>query len=392
MSHLTLELRTLLQAMLHERKNASEVAAALGKHRSTILREIMAHRMAISTGDLESCPKLERPPFVCNGCGRFETCRLQRFVYVAQAAQNGYRDTLVRSRSGVNISEEELRRLDEVLSAGVRKGQSVHHVMASSADQIMVCEKTVYRHVNEGLLKVQRHHLPQAPYRRPRKSLKPRKSRVQRRIDRECLRGRRYDDWKAFMEGNPGVEAVEIDSVIGRVGGKCLLTMNLNCCGLMLGFLRDHNDARSVKDVFAELLRALWPKLFGEIFPVLLADNGTEFSDPDGIECPSGDGRRLARLFYCNPYASYEKPHVENNHENLRKILPKGTGFDSLTQADVNLALSHVNSMRRKEYGDRTAIERFTRKFGRGTLALLGLHSVPDADVCLLPDLLKKGR
>ena len=53
--------------------------------------------------------------------------------------------------------------------------------------------------------------------------------------------------------------------------------------------------------------------------------------------------------------------------------------------------MSHVNSMRRKEYGDRTAIERFVRKFGRKTLALLGLNPVPDTDVCLLPSLLKKG-
>lgn len=391
MSHLTLELRTLLMAMLHEGKNVSEIAAALGKHRSTIQREIMGHRQGIGTGDLRKCPLLERPPFVCNGCGRFETCRLQRFVYVAQSAQNDYRKTLVQARSGVNISPEELQRLDEVISAGVRKGQSVHHVMASRADQIMVCEKTVYRYVGEGLLDVRRHHLPQAPYRKPRKSLKPRKSRGRRRIDRECLRGRTFDDWKAFMEGNPRMGTVEIDSVVGKVGGKCLLTMNLNSCGLMLAFLRDHNDARSVKDVFAGLFRTLGPKRFGEIFPVLLADNGTEFSDPDGIECPAGAGQRLARLFYCNPYASYEKPHVENNHENLRKIFPKGTGFDNLTQADVNLAMSHVNSMRRKEYGDKTAIERFVQKFGRKTLALLGLNPVPDTDVCLLPSLLKKG-
>ena len=124
-----------------------------------------------------------------------------------------------------------------VISAGVRKGQSVHHVMASRADQIMVCEKTVYRYVGEGLLDVRRHHLPQAPYRKPRKSLKPRRSRGRRRIDRECLRGRTFDDWKAFMEGNPRMGTVEIDSVVGKVGGKCLLTMNLNSCGLMLAFL-----------------------------------------------------------------------------------------------------------------------------------------------------------
>jgi len=388
MPHLNQELRTWIATMLQERKGVSEIASALGKHRSTVVREIKGRRQSLGAGDLPGCPMLERPPFVCNGCVHFDGCRRQRFIYVAQAAQNSYRETLVGSRSGANISEEELRRLDEIISPGVRKGQSLHHVLASHADQIQVCDKTAYRYVNGGLLSVKRHHLPQAPYRKPRKPLKPRKSRGQRRIDRECLRGRTFDDWKAFMEANPRLETVEIDSVVGRIGGKCLLTLNLNSCGLLLAFLRDHNDARSVKDAFDWLFRTLGERLFREMFRVLLADNGTEFSDPVGIETAPEDGRRRTRLFYCNPYASYEKPHVENNHENLRKVLPKGTSFDALTQEDVNLALSHVNSLRRKEYGDQTAIERFERKFGRKALRLLGLHPVSDTDVCLLPSLI----
>ncbi len=96
-------------------------------------------------------------------------------------------------------------------------------------------------------------------------------------------------------------------------------------------------------------------------------------------------------MFYCNPYSSYEKPHVENNHENIRKILPKGTSFDNLTQEDVNLVMSHVNSMRRKEYKDRTAIERFIERFGEKAFAGLGLTPVDAKDVCLLPALLKRG-
>ena len=67
------------------------------------------------------------------------------------------------------------------------------------------------------------------------------------------------------------METVEIDSVIGRIGGKCLLTININCCGLMLAFLRDRNDAMSVGEIFNALFEKLGEKMFKEIFPVLLA-------------------------------------------------------------------------------------------------------------------------
>ena len=387
MPHLDLTMRMLIMAMVSEGRGISAIARGTGKNRSTICRELRNRRQPVGCGKAQPCPKLETPPFVCNACRDLEKCRLERFVYVAAAAHQDYRATLVDSRNGANISADELSRLNEVISNGVRKGQSLHHIIASNRDAIPVSEKTMYRYVNGNLVSVKRHNLPQAACRRPRAKLKPRRARGR---DRECLKGRTYDDWKAFIESHPGVETVEIDSVIGRIGGKCLLTININCCGLMLAFLRDRNDAGSVADVFNTLFDTLGEKMFKEIFPVLLADNGSEFSKPVRLEFAEGSQERRTRVFYCNPYSSYEKPHVENNHENIRKILPRGTSFDDLTQDDVNLVMSHVNSMHRKEYNDRTAIERFMERFGENAFAKLGLKAIAANDVCLLPSLLRR--
>lgn len=387
MSHLNLTMRMLIMTMVNEGCGLSVIARSTGKNRSTICRELKNRRQPVGCGKAQPCPKLETPPFVCNACGDFEKCRLERFVYVADAAHQEYRATLVDSRNGANISEDELSSLNAVISNGVRKGQSLHHIIASNRDAIPVSEKTMYRYVNGNLVSVKRHNLPQAACRKPRAKLKPRKTRGK---DRECLKGRTHDDWKAFIESHPGMETVEIDSVIGRIGGKCLLTININCCGLMLAFLRDRNDAMSVREIFNALFEKLGEKMFKEIFPVLLADNGSEFSNPGSLEFAEGSQERRTRVFYCNPYSSYEKPHVENNHENIRKILPKGTSFDDLTQEDVNIVMSHVNSMRRKEYNDRTAIERFIERFGEKAFAKLGLKAIAANDVCLLPSLLKR--
>ena len=388
MSHLDLTQRILIMNMVKEGCGLSVIAKKTGKDRSTVRRELWKHRQLVGCGNGQPCPKLDRPPFVCNGCRDFGKCRLEKYVYIADTAHKDYHETLVESRNGANLSADELSKLNQLISSGVRKGQSLHHIIASDRAAVPVSEKTMYRYVNNGLVSVKRHNLPQAPYRKPRAKLKPRKTGTK---DRECLKGRTYDDWKAFIGSQPGTETVEIDSVVGRIGGKCLLTVNINCCGLMLAFLRDRNDAGSVRDAFNTLFETLGEEMFREIFPVLLADNGPEFSNPGSLEFAAGSQERRTRVFYCNPYSSYEKPHVENNHENIRKILPKGTSFDSLTQEDVNLVMSHVNSMRRKEYNDRTAIERFIERFGEKAFAVLGLKAIDAKEVCLLPSLLKRG-
>lgn len=119
-------------------------------------------------------------------------------------------------------------------------------------------------------------------------------------------------------------------------------------------------------EVFARI-RGLLRKAYGEkaeemsmrLFPVILTDNGTEFTDPAGIENDE-QGRAQTSLFYCDACQSWQKAHVERNHELLRKVLPKGTAyteptsFDGLTQEQVARLLSHVNGYVRKSIGDRT--------------------------------------
>ena len=249
MSHLDLTQRITIMTMVKEGCSLSVIARSIGKDRSTVRRELWNHRQSVGSGNGQPCPKLDRPPFVCNGCRDFGKCRLERSVYIADAAQLDYRETLVESRNGANISADELSTLNELISSGVGKGQSLHHIIASDRAAVSVSEKTMYRYVNKGLVSVKRHNLPQAPYRRPRAKLKPRKTGTK---DRECLKGRTYDDWKAFIGSHPGTETVEIDSVVGRIGGKCLLTVNINCCGMMLDFRDLRLTEENTQDLFAD--------------------------------------------------------------------------------------------------------------------------------------------
>ena len=155
----------------------------------------------------------------------------------------------------------------------------------------------------------------------------------------------------------------------------------------MLAFLRDRNDSQSVIDAFARLWALAGPDLFCRLFPVLLTDNGSEFSNPRALE-NAPDGTPRSRLFYCDPCASWQKGRVERNHEFLRLVLPRGSSFDGLTQAHINTMLSHINSYSRPALNDKAPFDLFAFTYGVELLTDLGLQRIPADRIVLKPSLL----
>ena len=206
----------------------------------------------------------------------------------------------------------------------------------------MYSEKTLYNYIDSGLITACNIDLPRKVKYRPRK-----KTGLIHKVDRKCRIGRTYDDFHNFMEENNHPLVVQMDSVIGRIGGKVLLTLHFVKSEFMLAFLRDTNDSQSVIDVFDKLNERLGIDMFKRCFQFCLGDNGSEFSNPSAIECDRTTGEIRSNVFYCDPRASFQKGSAEKNHEEIRKVLPKGTSFDNLTQKDINLMMDHINSYSR---------------------------------------------
>jgi IS30 family transposase len=424
--HLTDAERLEIEHGLRHGLSIKKLAAKIGKHPSTVAREICARsvasgkgafgrltnrcvsRLACATRQLcedkpdcvkrcsacprcnavcsefkeEVCAKLAMAPYVCNGCQEEPRCVLRKRYYLHRLAQKNYRDLLVGAREGANITEEELCALDALVSPLVRQGQSVHHILTNHPDRFDLHEKTVYRYIAGGLLRAKNGDMPRVCTLKPR-ARKP----VEHKIDTKCRLGRTYADFMAFTAATPDIRVVEMDSVIGRIGGKVLLTLLFRDCGLMLAFLRDHNDSQSVIDAFSLLWNLAGADLFRRLFAVLLTDNGSEFSNPLALEY-APDGTPRARLFYCDPCASWQKGRVERNHEFLRFVLPRGTSFDGLTQADVNKVLSHVNSYSRPALNDKAPFDLFAFTYGVDLLTQLGIQRIPANRIILKPSLL----
>ena len=124
--------------------------------------------------------------------------------------------------------------------------------MSADPDRFTVSEKTVYRYINGGLLSTKRGDLPRACM------IKPRNGKgVEHRVDKTCRVGRTLEDCLAFVEDNPGVRAVEMDTVEGVKGEKVLLTLIFNPSSFMLAFLLDAKTGECVLGVSSSIVGAL---------------------------------------------------------------------------------------------------------------------------------------
>ena len=406
--HLNLEARILIETLLNEHHSFKSIARELGKDCTTISKEIKAHICFEKTGSLGRafndcrsaflhqcsvqkicqhcalsgnrpcwtcgrcisscisyekylCPKLSKPPYVCNGCQQRNK----------------------ESRSGFALSESELKQLDDVVSPLLKKGQSLHHISVHHPDERMKSERTLYTYINSGLFSARAIDMPRTVRMRPRKNVSKKL-----KVDKSCRIGRDFRCFENYLAEHPDAAVRQLDSVEGTKGGSALLTIHFVEQGLQLAFLRQRNDSQSVIDIFNRLYLELRPDVFVELFPVLLADNGSEFSNPSAIELDA-QGNRRTTMFYCNASAPYQKGSCENNHELIRRIIPKGTDLGLYSQEQIDLMMSHINSYSRKKLGNKSPYEVFEFQYGRKILDLFHLQKVPADEIILSPELLK---
>ena len=151
----------------------------------------------------------------------------------------------------------------------------------------------------------------------------------------------------------------------------------------------DDKTSNSVLKVFNWLEGILGNELFEKTFPVILTDNGSEFSNPLSLEF-NNEGIGRTRIFFCDPSASYQKGAIEKNHELIRYVLPKGTSFDELTQKDITKMINHINSYSRTSLNHFTPFDLALLLLDKRVIKKLDLTKVPSNEIQLKPKLLKK--
>jgi len=431
--HLELSDRIQIEKALNEGKNFTEIALIIGKNKTTVSREIKSHFVEIKLGngggkfndcakraeckltkicgkdcatgrtlcracarrcnpegcplyEQFTCPELNKPPFVCNGCERHihHKCTLTRKFYRAAEAQKEYEALLVESRSGVAITEEEAVKQAEIIKPLLEQKQSVYNILLA-CPEIEYSEKTIYNYIEQGVYPgIGNYALPRKIRYRARKKVKP----IPIRVDKKCTVDRSWDDFHDYCDENPNIPVIEMDCVEGlRSEPQTLLTLHIRDIKFQFIFVLERKTSKEISEIF-RWLRKLLGEDFVRIFQLILTDNGTEFSDPFSIET-SEIGEITTRVFYCQPYSFTQKGACEKNHEEIRYILPKGTSLQFMTQEKASIIMSHINSLARGSLGGRTPYERFVDRYGEEPLKKLGVQFIPAKDVNLTPSIVK---
>ena len=380
--HLTLSDRNDIQLGLERGETFKAIGQSILKDPTTVSKEVKRNRQVReSTCDNLPCPLLDKAPFVCNGCPkRRQNCGYKKIFYLAKQAQKQYEQTLVESREGTPLNSKTFWEMDKIISDGVKKGQHIYHILKTH--NLDVSSSTVYRHIRKGYLSIAPIDLTRAvKFKERRKSKLP-------SIPKEAKKGRSYEDFQNYLTLNQLDSWLEMDTVMGRTGGKVLLTFNLSFCNFIFARLLDNKTALEVTKHFYDIKNTFHQadKDFFQFFPVILTDNGGEFARVDDIEM---DVRGESKLFFCDPNRSDQKGRIEKNHTLIRDILPKGTSFDNLTQEDINLVCSHVNSVKRAALNGKSSYELFSFTYGEEIPELLGISNIPAEDVCQSSTLLQ---
>ena len=331
----------------------------------------------------ETCQRLDKAPYVCNGCEKSITrCTIaHKYRYDARFSDRKYREKLSDSRAGINMTKHELRQIDMIVSPLIEQGQSPYQIL-SNHPELDISVRTFYEYIDAGFFSVRNIDLKR------KAGFKPRKCHKSRIADRSIFENRTYADFQAL-----NLETwVEMDTVhSSKDSQKVLLTFYFRKQKLFLAFLMNRCTKGSVRSVFDRLEQRLDTYCFLRLFEYILTDRGSEFSDPASLETGI-HGIERSSIYFCDPMRSCQKGGVENVHTMLRMILPKGTSFEYLTQWDVNLIVNHINSTPRNSLDGNTPYQLALEAFGEDILKVLQLRPIPPDEVNLTPELIKYNR
>ena len=427
--HLTFDDRKYIEKSLNQGLSFKEIAKYLCKDPTTISKEIRAHRLSdwyhkgtfynahnfcihryrcrktnacrkIILCDMkcascptcnqtcpdfarERCGRLDKAPYVCNGCPKaINHCTIaHKYRYDAKFADRKYRELLTDSRAGISMTKHELRQKDMVISPLISQGQSPYQIVTNHPE-LGMSVRTLYTYLDNGLFTARNIDLKR------KVKFKPRKCHNTQIKDRAVFQGRMYTDFQALSPDH----WTEMDTVhSSNESKKVLLTFFLKREKLFLAFLMNRCTKGAVRAVFDRLEKKLGTYGFLCLFHTLLTDRGSEFGDPVSLETGI-NGTERTNIYYCDPMRSGQKGGVENVHTMLRMVLPKGTSFEFLTQWDVNLIVNHINSTPRESLSGKTPYAAALETYGEDILKALQLRPVDTDEVNLTPKLIKYNR
>ena len=399
-NHINREQRDIINHLINQGKSFTYIGDAISKDRTAISREVRRNRYLKSNRfyafdikginlALSKCKKLSKPPYVCNTCPKKNTCGLHHLYYNSKIAQDNYDNNLKNSRQGVNITEEHINEIENIIVPLIKnKKQSVNQVYINHSDILDFSKVTFYNYVNSGVISLTNLDLPKKVKYKKRKQKKYNNY----KRDNLILKGRKFEDYLEFISKHPKMNKIQLDTVIGkRNSKKVLLTMYIVDTHFMLIFPLNKKDSIHVTELFKNLKSTLGINTYRKIFRIILTDNGSEFYNPYEMEMDYNTCKKISNVFYCHPYASYEKHELEVNHEYIRRVFPKGTSFNNLNDEIIKRLQDNINAIPRESLNGENPYNLISKKYPN-LIKTLNCNYIKPDEVNLSTKYIKEGK
>ena len=399
--------RLAIENMLNDGHSIKEIEKDIKRDSSNIIREIQKHITFVFPGtynnhqpclkskicnvkgfecfkyckniEIKICPKLLKSPHVCNGCTTKGGCRFVKKYYKAREAHDEYKLKVSECRTGLHYNEYETLILNERLCPLIISCKSVYHaIIAINIQFYMNFNKwTIYRQIEKNQLPIKSSDLP--------RSRRKKKEKVDTNYKRD-IKNHTYEDYQNYKLLNTNAVEMQMDTVEGikEIYAPVLLTLEIVPINFLFIFKIDSQTKDEVIKKLTYFKDLIGQETFDRLMEILLTDNGKEFYIGEEVLTISSN----IHLFYCHPYSSYEKGSIENNHEFIRRVIPKGVSLKPYSQKDLNLLCSHINSLYRESLNGKCPFDLIENYIPLDKINELGLFKINPLDICLIPELL----
>lgn len=303
----------MLSTLRRQGLSIREIANQLGRHFSTIYRELKR-----------------------NSCSHIDGS------YRPSKADSRTRARRSRSRRNRHYTEADFKIIRTLLRKRWSPEQISGHIRRHSLMKRHISHETIYQYLwrdkaDGGDLWM---HL--------RQSSKQRRKRYRAYDSRGRLADKRHiSERPATVETRRYRGHWEIDTVMGTGSTDCIVTIVERKSGfIQIGKLQD----RSTKSLNKKVIRLI--SRDPSSYKTITADNGTEFHQYKKVEERTG-----VKFYFATPHHSWERGSNENANGLVRQYLPKGTSMSALTQAQCDQIADKLNSRPRKRHGYKTPEE-----------------------------------
>ena len=381
--HLTVQERIIIEKGIENGSTKAAIALTIGKDKSTVGKEIKKHRELVHKSSYKincanmkncshnhvcdncadfkpfTCNRRDRSPGACNGCSKYTYCRYDKYRCKADFSHKKYREDLVDSRTGINMSYEECKAMADIIVPLIKAGHSPYHIVTNHPE-LNISEKTLYNYIENGIFREFGLLDIDLRIKTKRKITKKASNKYKKREDKKYLNGRTYDDFINYTAENKNLSVVEMDTVYNNGStGPFMQTFKFLDYSFMFIVYQEEKTAKSMVEGVDLLEKILGEDLFNKEVAIIKTDRGSEFCDAEGFEKEENESRRT-RIFYCDPMASGQKGSLENNHKEIRYICPKENDLKDLglnSQEKANLIVSHINSQSKEHLKGKSPLE-----------------------------------